>query len=272
MRRNSTFTRGISLMIALCSVLTLWGQKSQSAPATNFKPVESRLWINTYGNIRITDKLSWIAQTHFRFREGNDLKFAGQIGQIYNRHALSYRFSKTFNASLGGVLRVNFNTYDLSEGEESVVPEYRIWHEYLFLVPLERLNIYHRIRLEHRWSRGFGTNSSFIFRNRWRYMVNVKIPVNKPKLGPATFYISPEAELIMQSGKAVGNSPLEDLRLHASFGYVLSPQVTLATGLMYSMGQKLGYGDIYHQKLTIRTHLYFSPDLRRIQHRIPLLK
>ncbi len=260
------------VMLFLGPTLMGQGQEFKLPGEHYFKTPVSRLWINTYGNIRLSDRLSWIAQTHFRFQERADVAFAGQIGQIYNRHALNYAFSKNFNASLGGVLRVNFNTNEILEGEHSAVPEFRIWHEYLFAVPLERLNFYHRIRIEHRWSKGFGENHDYIFRNRWRYMLNLKVPINKPKLGPGVFYIAPEAELIMQSGKAVMNSPMEDLRLHASFGYMLSPQLTLATGLMYSMGQELANGDIFNQKLTIRTHLYFAPDLRKAEDRHPAFK
>lgn len=171
--------------------------------------------------------------------------------------------------SLGGVLRVNFNTAEILENEKPSVPEFRIWHEYLFAVPMPRLNVYHRIRLEHRWSKGFKEDSEYIFRNRWRYMLNVKIPINKPKLGPKTLYIAPEAELIMQSGKAVINSPMEDLRLHTSVGYIIKPQLTVATGLMYSMGQELSNGDFYNQKWTIRLHVYFAPDFRKIENRLP---
>lgn len=248
--------------------LFFWGvllmaQNDEVVEPLRFKKPVSRLWVNTYGKIRLTDRISWIAQTHFRFREDDHLKFAGQIGQIYNRHAINYRFSKSFNASLGGVVRINFNTDDILEDEESLVPELRIWHEYLFSVPLSGLKVCHRIRLEHRWSKGFKEGSQYIFRNRWRYMLNIKVPINHTKLEPKTFYISPEAELIMQSGKTVVNSPMEDLRLHASGGYIINSQLCVAAGIMYSMGQELKNGEVFHQKITLRTHLYFSPDFRK---------
>ena len=248
---------------------SVYGQDRELPEETIFKDPVSRLWINTYGNIRLSDKFFWVAQTHFRFQESDDMLFAGQIAQVYNRHAISYLYSKKFNFSVGGVLRVNFNTDEVPDDELASVPEFRIWHEYLFAVPLPRLNVYHRIRLEHRWSKGFKEDSEYIYRNRWRYMLNVKIPINKPKLGPKTFYIAPEAELIMQSGKPVINSPLEDLRLHTSFGYIIKPQLTIASGLMYSMGQELKNGDVFNQKWTIRLHVYFAPDFRKIANRLP---
>ncbi len=257
------------LWLLFLSGTSVIGQKSELPESSQFKEPTSRLWINTYGNIRISKKLFWIAQTHFRFEETEDVKFFGQVAQIYNRHAINYFFSKKFNMSLGGVLRINVNTNEILENERSAVPEWRIWHEYQFAVPLSRIMAYHRVRIEHRWTQGFNENSSYAFRNRWRYMISLKIPVNKPKLGPRTFYIGPEAELIMQSGKPVIDSPMEDLRLHTSFGYIIKPQLTVATGLMYSLGQELDNGAFYNQKWTIRMHVYFSPDFRKIANKLP---
>ncbi|QSE99395.1 DUF2490 domain-containing protein [Fulvivirga lutea] len=234
-----------------------------------YKEPVTAMWINTYGNIRISNHLFWIAQTHFRTEEKDGTPFAGQIAQIYNRHALSYLFSKKFNVSLGGVLRVNWNTAKNTEGQKSTVPEWRIWHEYMFAMPFDRLMVYHRLRVEHRWTKGFNPDSEFIFRNRWRYMFKLKMPVGKPKLGSNTFYFSPEAELIMQSGGPVIDSPMEDLRLHASFGYIINPRLSVATGVMHSHGQDISDGTIYKQKWTMRFHVYFSPDLRKVKHKLP---
>jgi len=241
----------------------------------NDRPEESiyedpttRVWYNTYGNIRISKRLFWDAQTHFRFQETENAPFMGQIAQIYNRHAIGYIYSKKFNFSLGGVLRLNFNTNEAST-DRNLVPEWRIWHQYQFAQPLSSLMIYHRIRIEHRWSQGFEEPSRYIFRNRWRYMFRMKIPLNSTELAPKTLYLSPEAELIMQSGKAVVDSPMEDLRLTTTLGYILTPRLTIAAGLMYSQGQDLADGAIFKQGLTMRFHLYFSPDFRKVRNKLP---
>lgn len=235
---------------------------------SQFADPETRVWFNSYGNIRISKRLFWDAQTHFRFQETGDIPFIGQIAQIYNRHAIGYIYDKSFNASLGGVLRINFNT-DESSPDRNVVPEWRIWHQYQFAMPLWTAMIYHRIRIEHRWTQGFQENSEYIFRNRWRYMLRAKVPLNSHKLEPKTLYISPEAELIMQSGKAVVASPMEDLRLTTTLGYILTPRLSIAGGLMYSHGQQLGNGGVFDQEWTFRFHVYFSPDFRRVKNKLP---
>lgn len=260
----------LGLMLFAHTYLIAQDDKHELPEESVYKDPITLLWINTYGNIRLTDRFFWIAQTHFRFQEKDDTPFAGQMAQIYNRHAISYLFSKKLNVSLGGVLRINFNTSDSkAEEDHTAVPEWRIWHQYQFAVPLSRLMVYHRLRIEHRWSKGFTENSEYIFRNRWRYMFKLKMPINKPKLSPKAFYISPEAELIMQSGKAVVDSPMEDLRLHTSFGYIINPRLTVATGIMFSQGQDLANGAYYKQKWAARFHVYFAPDFRKVKNKLP---
>jgi len=268
-KRNKTSLLVVVLVLFQLQVFAQDKDKTLPKESVYKEPI-TLLWINTYGNIRLTDRLFWIAQTHFRFQEKGDTPFAGQMAQVYNRHAISYLFSKKLNVSLGGVLRVNFNTSETAaEDERTSVPEWRIWHQYQFAMPFSRLMVYHRIRIEHRWSKGFTEDSEFIFRNRWRYMLKFKIPINKPKLSPKAFYISPEAELIMQSGEPVVASPMEDLRLHTSLGYIINPRLTVATGVMFSQGQDLANGAYFKQKWTMRFHVYFAPDFRQVKNKLP---
>lgn len=61
---------------------------------SQYKGPKTKVWFNTYGNIRIGKRFFWDAQTHFRFQETKNTPFIGQIGQIYNRHAIGYIFDK----------------------------------------------------------------------------------------------------------------------------------------------------------------------------------
>ncbi len=253
---------------ATCACLNAQEEFEFLPEASEYKKPKTKYWINTYGNIRISKRLFWIAQTHFRFQEKDDTPYVGQIAQIYNRHAIGYIYNKKFNLSLGGVLRLNFDTSDESESE-NMIPEFRIWHQYQFAVPVWSAMAYHRIRIEHRWSKGFGEDDDYIFRNRWRYMFRLKIPLNTPKLQTKTIYIAPESELIMQSGKPVVGSAMEDLRLNTTVGYIINPRLTVAAGFMYSFGQTLENAGIYNQNYTVRMHVYFSPDIRRVKNKLP---
>ncbi len=265
------FKTYLAFFVVLLFCLSGFSQDSgaETLPLTSeFKDPKTRVWINTYGNIRISKRLFWIAQTHFRFEESEETPFIGQIGQLYNRHAIGYIYNKKINAALGGVMRINFNT-DESSTDRNVVPEFRIWHQYQFAMPVYNAMIYHRLRIEHRWTQGFEENSDYIFRNRWRYMFRAKIPLNNDKLESNTLYVSPETELIMQSGKAVVGSVMEDLRLTTTLGYIINPRLTVAGGLMYSQGQTLENAGVFKQNWTMRFHVYFSPDFRKVRNKLP---
>jgi hypothetical protein len=261
----------IVLFFAYSPITHAQGIDGEVLPSkSKFKDPKTKVWFNTYGNIRISKRLFWDAQTHFRFEETENTPFIGQVAQIYNRHAIGYIHSKKTNFSLGGVVRINFNT-DESSTDRNVVPEWRIWHQYQFAQPLYSAMIYHRIRIEHRWTQGFEENSSYIFRNRWRYMFRAKVPLNNHKLESKTLYISPEAELIMQSGKQVVGSVMEDLRLTGTVGYILTPRLTVAGGVMYSQGQTFDNPGIFKQNWTMRFHVYFSPDFRKVKNKLPAI-
>ncbi|WP_298480202.1 DUF2490 domain-containing protein [uncultured Maribacter sp.] len=251
----------------------LFSQYGEELPEESYyKEPKTKLWVNTYGKIRISKRLYWDAQTHFRFQETEDTPFIGQVAQIYNRHALGYIYSKKVNFSLGGVLRLNLNTNKEQDiNDRSLVPEWRIWHQYQFAQPVYRAMVYHRLRIEHRWTQGFENNSEYIFRNRWRYLFRAKIPLNHHKLKPKTLYIAPESELIMQSGKAVVGSVMEDLRLTTTLGYILTPRLTIAAGGMYSMGQSLENAGKFKQAFTLRFHMYYSPDFRKVKNKLPAI-
>ena len=272
MRQTSTPSYRARLLVVLYFLAApfLFAQSSEVPPReSKLKEPLTLTWFNTYGNIRLTDRFFWIAQTHFRFQETAGTPHIGQPVQIYNRHALSYLYSKHLRVSLGGVLRLNFNTDEILEDERKTVPEWRIWHQYQFAQHVGRFMLYHRIRIEHRWTQGFVENSDWTYRNRWRYMLRMKYPLNNHSLQPGTFYLAPESEIIMQSGKAVVDSPLEDLRLTTTLGYIVNPRLTFAAGFMYSLGQDITDGAVYKQKHTIRVHCYFTPDFRKIKNKLP---
>lgn len=257
-----------ALLTALSFSIVLYGQDERPDQAMK-QPVSTSMWNGFYGKIRLSDKLFWDAQFHYRRSGTESMDYIGRMGQIYNRHALNYLVNERFSASLGGVLRLNFTPDPGNPEFENMVYEPRIWHEYLFAMPMWNSMAYHRVRIEHRWSRPNNIGADWIFRNRWRYKFYMNIPINKPTLSPGAVYFTPDVEIIMQSGKPIIDSPLEDLRINPSIGYILNPRVKLTVGMMYTTGQTLDAGYMYTNRWIFRTNAYFSLDFRKKQSRIP---
>jgi|SRR5690554_16681 len=230
----------------------------------------SYLWMGSYNKIRVGERLVWDAQLHYRRGNYNDVPFVGRMAQIYNRHALTYVFNPAFNASVGGVLRLDFTPTPGDETIENLILEPRIWHQYMFIMPFGRVVLAHRLRVEHRWSRGFDFDSKYIFRNRFRYKINASIPLNKPKLEPGAFYFTPDIEVILQSGKTIVDNPLEDLRIYPQLGYIFSKRLKVGGGLMYTTGQSSNPGGFqYRRRFVIRINAYISLDFRKFENKLP---
>lgn len=236
--------------------------------ASLVRPQTTLTWLGSYGTFRLSEKWYWHGELHYRRQESNSTNFIGELAQIYNRHGIKFIPTKNFSATAGGVLRLDFNP-NAEEGFKSMILEPRIWHEYIWTMPFERFRIYHRLRFEHRWSRGFQNEPDWRFRNRWRYKFLMKIPLNKPKLQPGAFYFSPDVELIMQSGKTVSDNPLEDLRIFPTFAYIANPRTTYSAGLMYTSGQTQEAGFIYRERWILRFNVYINLDFRKGDQKIP---
>ncbi len=234
-----------------------------------FEEPSSELWLGGYGNFRLTDKLFWSGEFHLRSSSKGSTPMVGYLSKIYNRHGLKYVHSKKFSATLGGVLRLNISKYGSGAPYQLIALEPRIWHQYVFAMPFERFMVYHRLRIEHRWSKPNLKEADFIYRNRFRYMIKMKIPINKKKLIPGAYYFSPYVELIMQSGKTVVGNPMEDLRIYPHVGYILNPRISFSAGILYTTGQTSVNGQYYRRRWIPRINTYISLDFRKDELKIP---
>jgi len=258
--------------ITLFSGVYLYAQTEETYNIPNqaiFEDMGTNLWVGSYNKFRFAEKWIWDAQHHYRRSGTEGVPFVGRMSQFYNRHAITYVPNKSFNVTAGGVLRINFTPEPGNPNFKKTRLEPRFWHEYLFIMPYERFMLYHRLRFEHRWSKGNAFDADWIFRNRYRYKIYAFIPLNKPTLQPGTWYFIPDVEIIMQSGKAVVDSPLEDLRIYPQLGYIVNPRLKLGGGPMYTTGQRLSGGYQYRQRIILRINAYVSLDFRKFETKLP---
>jgi len=273
MQLFKTYSRWMTSTLWLVIVLFVCqAELSAQTQKANFRPPNSNLWLGTYAKLRLTDKIFWDGQFHFRTGESENVPFVGQMAQIYNRHAVSFRLKPNFLFTVGPVLRLNFTPEPGNPEFKKMVVEPRIWHEYLFAMPYDRFMVYHRIRIEHRWSITNRIGDDWIFRNRYRYKFYMAIPINKQKLVPGAWYFTPDVEIIMQSGKPVGGSPLEDLRIYPQIGYIASPTVKYTAGPMFTTGQSLNDPYDFRTRWVLRFNVYLSLDMRKWEEKIPEIR
>ncbi|MXV52737.1 DUF2490 domain-containing protein [Pedobacter sp. HMF7647] len=119
---------------------------------------------------------------------------------------ISYDIDKNFTALIG---TGRYETYDYRDlGKGPVIGETRLWEQMTINQFLNRLKFEHRYRIEQRWLNG-------VYRNRYRYRLNLILPLNNVKLQPKTFFVNAFDEIFLNN-----KAPrFERNRISAGLGY-----------------------------------------------------
>ncbi|NHA07916.1 DUF2490 domain-containing protein [Mucilaginibacter sp. HC2] len=127
--------------------------------------------------------------------------------QYYEAKAgVSYDINKDFTALLG---TGTYHTYDYADlGSGPNTNEFRLWEQMTVNQFLYRLKFEHRYRIEQRWVNGD-------YRNRFRYRLNMFVPLNSTKIVAKTWFISVFDEVFFNN-KAPN---FERNRISAALGY-----------------------------------------------------
>ena len=126
--------------------------------------------------------------------------------------------------------------------------EFRIWQQVTMNQYLHRLKIEHRYRAEQKW-----VNNKY--RNRFRYRLNMMLPLNKAKLVAGSIYLNVYDEVFLNNEEP----HFERNRFFAGAGYILTPVTTIQAGYVnqynYSLTESGGKSYLQFSLL-----LQFEPD------------
>jgi hypothetical protein len=145
----------------------------------------------------------WGGYTEFQVRENNVFS-----NFMYNevKAGVSYDLDKNFTALIGTGRYSTYDYHDLSAGP--VTTETRLWEQITTTQFLYRLKLEHRYRVEQRWVNG-------LYKNRFRYRINVFIPLNKTKIAAKTYFLSLFDEVFLNNSEP----NFERNRVSAAAGY-----------------------------------------------------
>ncbi|MBW4890206.1 DUF2490 domain-containing protein [Mucilaginibacter sp. HMF5004] len=119
---------------------------------------------------------------------------------------ISYDIDKNFTALVGTGRYTTYDYRDLDLGP--LTTETRLWEQITTTQFLYRLKLEHRYRVEQRWVNGN-------YRNRFRYRINVFIPLNKTKIEAKTYFLSLFDEVFLNNVEP----NFERNRISAAAGY-----------------------------------------------------
>ncbi len=232
---------------------------------------ETGVWAGLYLKVRLSERLGYYAEHHYRARNelGNVTSFVGRPRQVYNRAGLNIFVNKNFEFVIGPALIFNYSPDPGNPDYENYTVESRIWHQWLLkMPPMGRVKIMHQFRFEHRWKKEPNVGAEYDYTNRYRYKIFAYIPINNRFILPKTWFISPSAEIFMQSGESIVFNPFEDFRTYNGVGYVLNNSVTFFAGHMWTYGQKSS-GYEYRTSHIFRFNVYIGLDGRKSSDKLP---
>lgn len=145
----------------------------------------------------------WGGYTEFQTRTNNVFS---QFQYYEVKAGVSYDIDKNFTALLGTGRYTTFDYMDVGKGP--TITETRFWEQMTSNQFLDRLKLEHRYRVEQRWVNGD-------YRNRFRYRLNVFVPLNNKKIIAKTWFISVYDEIFLNN-KAPN---FERNRVSAMLGY-----------------------------------------------------
>jgi hypothetical protein len=209
------------LLLALLCVFccTAFSQKSHfgSWNVINTKLILSEKW-SLYNELQLRSQSFY--DNHFYY------EVKGGVG---------YSFNKNFSFLLG---IGKYITYTDGGSFKSPVTsnETRFWQQLTMNHYLERVKIEHRYRIEQRW---YSNNT---YRNRFRYRLNVAVPINHKKIGPKTFYIASFNEIFL-TNKA---TYFERNRFFFGAGYQVNKKFTIQPGYLNQFDYRNGSGASKH--------------------------
>lgn len=156
--------------------------------------------------------------------------------QYYEAKAgISYDLDRNFTALLGTGTYHTYDYTDLSKGP--ITNEFRLWEQMTVNQFLYRFKFEHRYRVEQRWVNGD-------FRNRFRYRLNMFIPLNNTKIVAKTLFISVFDEVFFNN-KAPN---FERNRVSAALGYQFDKKWILQAGWInqhnYTLTQSSGKNNV----------------------------
>ncbi len=183
-------------------------------------------WYMYFGNNKISKKLNLHNEIQYR-----NFDAIGDLEQLLIRTGIGYDLTENNNNVLVGYGFILSKPYVSGEKTENI--EHRIFQQYITKQKFGRFNIQHRYRLEERILEDD-------FRMRFRYYLNLSIPINNKEMLPKTFYASVYNEIFLHL-----DSPVFDRnRVYCALGYVINKNMRIEAGYMNQIQENKNRGQI----------------------------
>lgn len=250
----------LAIIAVLVAALAWMGDaRAQEVPTERTSRHSTGLWIGAYSKYRVSDRVFYYGEYHFRRRTW----FIRDMAQVYLRFGATWRPRDDLELTAGVVTPFYWSAPDRDDDMATVVPQFRFWEQAALAQAYDRVRLYHQFRFEQRWARSFDRGSPFRYSWRWRYKIAAYIPVNRPRMVEGAWFVSVYDEIFLQTGRPIIFNPFEDNRLFVGVGYVVNEFVQVQVGYMWTVRHD-GAPNRYEHRHIPRISVYHTLDLREI--------
>lgn len=172
---------------------------------------DNMLWLGYYNTINFNDK--WSLNSDAQFRTKNGIK---NNSQALIRTGLSYKINNKIDITSGLAHFRFFITNERTRGE------WRPWQEIKLTSNFGSENLINRVRVEQRYIEGVidsQPSNKYNFNLRFRYRLDVKIPINKEKEEGKNFYLLVGNEIMVNAGENINSNYFDQDRLFVGLNY-----------------------------------------------------
>ena len=230
-----------------------------AAPAQTTAPTPRRwdtnhnIWLTYSGDARLVGR--WGVHTEFQYRRTNGLS---DPQQYFYRAGVNYYLPKGVMVTLGGAYLLSLPYGEYPNPGRTF--ERRIYQLVSLGQQFGRLSLAHRFIQDERWIRAEGEDR-YMFQNRSRYRVQLKLALTKPDLGPGTLYALASDEIFMSYGANVEANIFNQNRLYGGLGFQFTDALAVEASYLNQVVQHSD-GVVFERNHTAQVSLYFTPDLR----------
>jgi hypothetical protein len=184
-----------------------------------------QLWLTYNQQARLSTKWGYLFDVNYRTIDFK--QFQSTLSAV--RAGATYFLTDQTRISAGYAW---FGTH-LHNSDTNLLQENRLWQQILWQKKYNQVMLSHRIRVEERFREAF-TDAEKVtnYSTRFRYMVQIQVPIVAPK-SPQSFALYAQAadEIMLHTGEETGTSYFNQNRIVA--GVSLSPSRQFELALLY---------------------------------------
>lgn len=211
------------------------------------------IWLCYFGDARLAGR--WGLHTEFQYRRTNGLS---DPQQYFYRVGANYYLAKDVLLTVGAVYLLSLPYGDYPDPGRTF--ERRTYQLVSLAQHVGRLHLTHRYIQDQRWLRQEGEDR-YVFENRSRYRVQLKLALTKPASDPGALYAVAANEIFISYGKNVAANVFNQNRLSGGLGFQVAEALAVEASYLYQVVEH-DDGVVFERNHTGQLSVYFTPDLR----------